>query len=192
LDILSTFHILASKIVTDAIIVKVVASPTDEAATDLESQNPDPFPDERLAPTAALLHAHLAVDAAINARAAEPLGLEPAIADLLVRLSKADDHRLRGVDIGRQLLANPARVSRLIDRAEAQGLVTRLPDPADRRAQQITLTEAGCETASAFAPRLLAVLDEVIHDTLTAKERATLVALLDRIRHAATEATPRR
>lgn len=140
------------------------------------------FPDDRLATTGALLEAQMAVAAAIDRLAVLPAGLDPATADLLVRLSKSADCGIRGVEIGEQCLMTATRVSRLVDRAEAAGLVERMPDPEDRRAQHVVLTTKGREAAQTFAPLMTDVLDDLVVDTLTAAERATLIELLDRLR----------
>jgi DNA-binding MarR family transcriptional regulator len=140
------------------------------------------FPDDKLATTGALLEAQMAVAAAIERLAVLPAGLDPATADLLVRLSKSADCGIRGVEIGEQCLMTATRVSRLVDRAEAAGLVERMPDPDDRRAQHVVLTPKGREAAQTFAPLMTDVLDDLVVDTLTAAERATLIELLDRLR----------
>lgn len=145
----------------------------------------DLFPDDRLATTGALLDAQAAVGAAIDKLAVEPAGLDAGTADLLVRLSKSADCGIRGVDIGEQCQMTATRVSRLVDRAEADGLVERQPDPHDRRAQHVVLTEKGREAAHRFAPLMDEVLDEIVFETLTADERATLVGLLGRLRDSA-------
>lgn len=139
------------------------------------------FSEELLAPTAALLRAYIAVDAAITRRAAQPAGLEPSVADLVIRLSTSDGNSLRGVDIGRQLMANPTKVSRLVDRAETQGLVERLPDPTDRRAQKVTLTKTGRNVAADFAPLLTKALQEMLHEPFSKNELNELIRLLDKL-----------
>jgi DNA-binding MarR family transcriptional regulator len=145
----------------------------------------DLFPDDRLATTGALLDAQAAVSAAIEKLAVEPAGLDAATADLLVRLSKSADCGIRGVDIGAQCQMTATRVSRLVDRAEADGLVERGPDPLDRRAQHVVLTEKGRQAAHRFAPLMDEVLDDVVFEALTAEERATLIELLSRLGDAA-------
>lgn len=140
------------------------------------------FPDDKLATTGALLEAQMAVAAAIDRLAVLPAGLDPATADLLVRLSKSADCGIRGVEIGEQCLMTATRVSRLVDRAEAAGLVERMPDPDDRRAQHVVLTQKGREAATAFEPLLLDLLDDLVFEELTADERATLIELLGRLR----------
>ncbi len=53
----------------------------------------------------------------------------------------------------------------LVDRAERSGLVVRTPDPADRRAVKVALTEAGdraaCEFHEQITSRLAALLDDL-------------------------------
>lgn len=147
----------------------------------------DLFPDERLAPTGTLLETQALVAAAIDRRAVDPVGLDPATADLLVRLAKSADCGIRGVDIGEQCQMTATRVSRLVDRAEADGLVMRTPDPNDRRAQHVVLTEEGREAVRRLAPRLMDVLDELVFETLSAQDRRVLVGLLGRLRDRARE-----
>ena len=152
-----------------------------------ERRRQDLFPDERFSTTEALLDAHTVVGAAIAKRAVAPAGLEPATADLLVRLARSPRCGIRGVDIGEQCQMTATRVSRLVDRAEAEGLVQRTPDPTDRRAQHVILTEAGYEAAARFAPLMDGLLDELVFETLTADERATLIELLGKLRDRAQE-----
>lgn len=147
----------------------------------------DLFPDERLATTGALLDANTMVGAAIDKLAVEPAGLDPSMADLLVRLAKSPTCGIRGVDIGERCQMTATRVSRLLDRAEADGLVQRRPDPTDRRAQHVVLTAKGQAAAERLAPRLHLVLDELVFETLSAEERATLIELLGRLRERAQE-----
>lgn len=140
------------------------------------------FPDGHLATTAALLETQMVVDEAFARLAVEPAGLDGPTADLLVRLSLSADCGIRGVEIGEQCLMTATRVSRLVDRAEAAGYVERTPDPDDRRAQHVVLTEKGREAARTYAPLMNDVIDELVFETLDADERATLIALLDRVR----------
>ncbi len=152
----------------------------------IESASPgrdaDLFPDEHLAPTGTLLETQSLVAAVIDRRAVVPAGLDPATADLLVRLAKSADCGIRGVDIGEQCQMTATRVSRLVDRAEADGLVIRTPDPHDRRAQHVLLTEKGRDAARRLAPRLQGVLDGLVFETFSAEERRSLLELLGRLR----------
>lgn len=138
----------------------------------------------------ALLAAQTALSRLIEAEAVGPTGQDPTTIDLLVRLDQAPGHRLRAIELSRQLLMSPSHISRTIDRAEASGLVERGADPDDRRASQVVLTTAGGEVLERFAPDLQAIIDRVVGQTLSDAEVDTLVELLGRIQAAACEPRP--
>jgi len=140
---------------------------------------------DRLRPSGALLATQLALSAAIERCAVEGTGHDATTMDLLVRLQLAPGHELRAVDLCDQLLKSPSHISRLLDRAEAAGLVSRQPDPADRRASLVRLGDDGREVVSRFGPRLQSVLDQSIHDVLDDGDIEVLVDLLERIEVAA-------
>jgi DNA-binding MarR family transcriptional regulator len=69
------------------------------------------------------------------------------------------------------------RLIGVLDALEREGLVTRAPDPADRRARIVHVTPAGRERHAAAVARIRAMEDELLHD-LGAAERETLLAAL--------------
>jgi DNA-binding MarR family transcriptional regulator len=68
----------------------------------------------------------------------------------------------------------------VVSRLEADGLVERSQDPADRRRNVVALTRNGRTTLRRLERRVVAVQDELTA-SLSAKERAQLVALLKRV-----------
>ena len=80
-----------------------------------------------------------AYDAAYD-RAAQAVGLSAAQACLLGQLTTGE--RSMG-ELAVELLCDPSNVTQLVARLEARGLVTRVPDPADRRVKQVSITAAG-------------------------------------------------
>ena len=70
------------------------------------------------------------------------------------------------------------------------GLVERTPDPTDRRANKVIMTDAGREVVARVAPHIAGTLDRIIHDTLTPGEIDTLIKLLGRIEHEARSPEP--
>ena len=68
--------------------------------------------------------------------------LVPREYGVLYGLSQAPDG-LRITDLGDDVLLTQPGMSRLVGRLEARGLVQRVADPDDARAQRIRLTEAG-------------------------------------------------
>lgn len=128
-----------------------------------------------------ILEAHTALERVIADQAVAKSPHDATTLDLLVRLQLAPQHQLRGVDLCRQLDLSKSHVSRVIDRAESDGLVQRQADPDDRRAQQITLTKTGEEAVQGFAPHLVEVLNQTLNSTLTEEESDMLIELLARV-----------
>lgn len=138
-----------------------------------------------LRPSSALLSAWSALAAAIDHHAVTGTGQDPTTVDLLLRLELSSERRLRAVELCRALQLSPSHVSRTLDRAEAAGLVARRPDPGDRRASLVAITETGRAVVEHFGPRLSALLNRVIFDSLSPDEIEALVTYLGRIEVAA-------
>jgi DNA-binding MarR family transcriptional regulator len=77
-------------------------------------------------------------------------------------------------------LSGPAMTNRL-DRLEAAGLVRRLPDPDDRRALQVELTDEGHRAWEASVGMQAAKEELITSAALNATEREQLNALLRRL-----------
>ena len=69
------------------------------------------------------------------------------------------------------------RLIKILDQLEGQGLITRRPDPADRRAKLVELTDAGREKHAAVVGSIRA-LEEDLLAGLSAGERQTLFSVL--------------
>ena len=132
-------------------------------------------------PSGALLAAESNLGRAIERLAVAKTEHNPAILDLLVRLRFAPGGQLRGIDLVKQLHMSPGYVSRLIDQAEAESLISRQTDPHDRRAQLIKLTPSGERAFDEFVPPVLEVLDRTIYSALSADEVEAFVDFLERI-----------
>jgi DNA-binding MarR family transcriptional regulator len=65
--------------------------------------------------------------------------------DLLWTLYQAPGRSLRVKELAHEVALTPTGTSRFVDRVEAAGCVRREPDPHDRRALQIVLTDAGAD-----------------------------------------------
>jgi DNA-binding MarR family transcriptional regulator len=140
---------------------------------------------EVLRASGALLAAQIALGTVIERDAVSESPYDATTLDLLVRLHLAGSERLRAAELCDQLLLSPSHISRILDRAAADGLVNRQPDPDDRRAHQLVLTAKGQKAVGQFMPHLTKVLNHVIHDSLTPDEVEVLVDLLDRVAEAA-------
>ncbi len=145
--------------------------------------------EELLRPSGWLLRAATDVGHVIKANALKSSSVDSTTLDLLLRLRFAPGNRMRGVDLCNQLHKSPSHLSRVLDRAEAFDLVTRSPDPSDRRAHLIAATPKGEAAVDEYLPHLETVLERVVFSTLTTDEIDTLVELLSRLSRAATTLT---
>ena len=96
---------------------------------------------------------------AIYARVSERHDLTPVQAKLLCVLLEGP----RGMaELAHCFGVEKAALTGLMDRAERRGLARRSPVPGDRRALQVTLTDAGHRTAAAFHAEISAELSRLI------------------------------
>ena len=108
-------------------------------------------------------------------------GLEPGWHDVLATLRRSGPkYRLRPSDFSGALMLTSSGTTKRLDKLEQAGLVTREPDPDDRRGTLIALTDEGralidrlTEAHLANEARLLGVL--------SAKERDELAGLLRKL-----------
>ena len=119
---------------------------------------------------------------AIYARVAERHDLTPVQARLLSVLLDGP----RGMaELAHCFGVEKAALTGLMDRAERRGLARRSPVPGDRRALQVTLTDAGQRAAAAFHAEVSAELSRLIsplapHDR--EQFRATMAEIIARCR----------
>jgi DNA-binding MarR family transcriptional regulator len=82
--------------------------------------------------------------------------------------------------LARRVAIEQPTMVRTIDRMERDGLVSRTPDPSDRRASRITLTERGWTLRDALVP-LAAGVNEAATSALTDDEVESLRRLLAKL-----------
>lgn len=108
-----------------------------------------------------------------------PLGLTQAQWRALAYLSRNEG--LNQVNLAELLEVQPITVARLIDKLVVAGLVERRPDPNDRRAQRLFLTER----ATPVLDRIWEIAEETYQTVfagLSAEECVALADLLTRMR----------
>jgi DNA-binding MarR family transcriptional regulator len=91
-------------------------------------------------------------------------------------------------ELAERLLVTKGNVVGLIDRVSAAGWVERRPDPEDRRANRLYLTDSGRKLLAQAWP-CQAALNQKIFGTLNESELRTMHALLERLEDATREAT---
>jgi DNA-binding MarR family transcriptional regulator len=90
------------------------------------------------------------------------------------------DRRPRMSDLADHLGLEKQTLSGLIARAEQRGLVTRAPDPDDRRATNVVLTPAGVKVVEQLRAEGIRDLAPLL-ESLSAADRRTLQTLLKRL-----------
>ncbi|HZE40083.1 MAG TPA: MarR family transcriptional regulator [Stackebrandtia sp.] len=83
-------------------------------------------------------------------------------------------------EISRRLRFDKSHLVRHIDFLEERGIVTRSPDPHDRRRHRVELTDDGVKLIAALAPAARRSQREFL-GCLSAAEQRTLVSLLRRV-----------
>jgi len=103
--------------------------------------------------------------------------------EVLVLISFSAEGSLPLSKIGERLMVHPTSVTNAIDRLEAQGLVKRLPDAADRRRTFAELTAKGKDVLDGATKALMAI--DFAIDGLSAEEQDQTYDLLRSLRAAA-------
>jgi len=102
--------------------------------------------------------------------------------DVLFNLSRLPGHAARPRDLNQQLLLSQPSVSRLIERLAERGLVTKEPDPNDRRGVIVALTEAGLQAFRRLGAVHTQSIARRFGDALDVGDLQTLIELCDRAR----------
>lgn len=108
------------------------------------------------------------------------VGLSPAKYSVLSQLAQAEEPLpLRQLAQGQECVAS--NMTTLVDRLEADGLVRRVDDPADRRSKRAELTELGKEKAAEGAAVVSAV-EAAFAESLGPTERLALEKVLSALK----------
>jgi DNA-binding MarR family transcriptional regulator len=132
-----------------------------------------------------LLRAHAATTRALSAQLIAEHSLTINDYEALLHLSRAEDGRMRRVDLAGQLLLTASGVTRLLDGLEAAGLVEKAACASDRRVTYAVLTEDGRERLEAASRSHIAAVREVFESRFVDEELAELATLLERLPGAA-------
>lgn len=136
---------------------------------------------EGLAAWAAVLQTHAFVVEALERELAARRHLPLTWFEVLLRLSEASDGRMRMQDLARLAWLSKSGITRLVDRMETAGFVSRCACDHDRRVTYASITPAGRRAARAAAPLHLAAVERYFARHLSLDEQRLLRALLLKI-----------
>ena len=104
---------------------------------------------------------------------------------VLAMLSEAPGRTMRMAKLAASTTATLARLSHVVQRLEARGLLERVPCPGDRRATNARLTEAGWQKVQQAAPGHVSFVRDNVIDALAPEQVSQLAditrAILSRL-----------
>jgi DNA-binding MarR family transcriptional regulator len=110
--------------------------------------------------------------------ALEPFGLSFGDFDVLNTLRRrAEEQGTKPSDLARSSLVTSGAMTSRLDRLERAGLVTRAPDPSDRRGVLVKLTERGERLAEQSLEAVIAA-DEAFLEPLSQRQRDSVASAL--------------
>ena len=128
-----------------------------------------------------LLRAHAALTRRLSAQLQAEHGLTINDYEALLLLSRAEERRMRRVDLAATLLLTASGVTRLLDGLEAGGFVERVLCDVDRRVAYARLTDAGAARLRAASESHVAAVRSLLESHLRPEELEQLAELLGRL-----------
>jgi DNA-binding MarR family transcriptional regulator len=138
--------------------------------------------DERLTTVGLLFESTTGLGRIFEPQLSADSGLSRQSFDVLVRLARTPEHRLRMSELASQTSLTPSGLTRSVDRLEESGMVSRESCPDDRRGAFAVLSERGRAVMDDAIPLHIAHIDEVLNGVLNPSEERALSSLLRKIR----------
>jgi len=130
---------------------------------------------------ARLLRAYASTTRSLSAELQEEHGLTINDYEALLVLSRAEEGRLKRVDLARSLLLTPSGITRLLQGLEDAGLVERASCPSDLRVTYAQLTDAGREKFEAASEGHVAAICALFEQHFTDEEIDSIVDILGKL-----------
>jgi DNA-binding MarR family transcriptional regulator len=128
-----------------------------------------------------LLRGHAATTRALSAQLQDEFGLTINDYEALLRLSRADDGRMRRVDLANELVLTASGVTRLLDGLERAGYVKKDSCESDARVTYAVLTDAGRRRFEEASRTHVAAVERIFGHRFDDDELQTLARLLGRL-----------
>jgi DNA-binding MarR family transcriptional regulator len=129
----------------------------------------------------ALVRAHAAATRRLNVQLTNDHGLTINDYEVLLRLARSPDRRMRRVDLAGEVLLTPSGVTRLLDGLERAGFVERGSCDTDRRVVYAVLTDAGLDKLRTASTTHVVQIEELFGAQFDDGELAAVAHLLERL-----------
>ncbi len=107
--------------------------------------------------------------------------------EILGRLHRAPETKLRMSDLASEVGFSPSRLSHAVARMEEVGWTERTPSPTDRRGTDACLTVEGAKVVEDVSPDHLALVRKLVFDSIGQDRAREAAEALDEIGRAARE-----
>ena len=134
--------------------------------------------DDEMRAWQALLHSHSQVTRVLDAELHAEHGISLDSYDVLLRLARAAQRSLRMTELAQRIMFSPSGLTRVVDRLEREGLVSRRRDSEDARVVFATLTDKGRERLRAAARTHLRGIREHFTGRLTLAQLRNVASAL--------------
>jgi len=141
----------------------------------------EPLSELHLAAWRAFLKAHATVVDRINHDLVAKQRLPLSSYDVLIELYEAPDRRLRMHELAQRVVLSRSGLTRLVDRLEAEGLLTRDRSGTDRRGAYAVITEQGVAALRKAWPVYAQGISQYFAQWLTQEEAQILATALERL-----------
>ena len=142
---------------------------------------PELHHDERITAFGLFAEAYTGLVTRFSAQLAEH-GLSMIEFEVLIRLARSPDHRLRMTELAGQVALTTSGITRVVDRLERDQLVRRQACPSDRRGSWAVLTRTGLTRLASALPGHLGLLERHFTGRFEAEELDLIVTRLRDIR----------
>lgn len=112
----------------------------------------------------------------------EQLGLGMSSFEVMIRLARSPDHRLRMTELAAQSTLTNSGLTRVVDRLSRAGYVERVPCATDRRGWFAALTEQGLAKIGSILPAHLETVERSFTGILPADQLDQLLGSLRTLR----------
>ena len=129
----------------------------------------------------ALLRVHATTTRRFNTQLVAEHGLTLNDYEVLLHLARADERRLRRVDLAQRVLLTPSGIPRLLEGLERAGYVERASCASDARVTYAQLTDAGLEKIREASETHVAGINELFRGRFSKQELQVLGGLLERL-----------
>jgi DNA-binding MarR family transcriptional regulator len=128
-----------------------------------------------------LVRAYTHVTRELNAQLTADHGLTISDYEVLLRLARSPERRMRRVDLAQQVLLTASGITRLLDGLEKHGYVDRAACDSDRRVVYAVLTDDGATKLREASATHVVQIEDYFASRYEPSELTELAALLGRI-----------